>query len=200
MERRAFYISDSATFIKCSSCLPAGIFGPGSHLWTGTTGNVVKIRLPARVYPRVHGGTGIKVFFPPGNNGLSPRTRGNPWAVPQQAIAHGSIPAYTGEPPAGQRRSKARGVYPRVHGGTRICSRFVIEGSGLSPRTRGNLAKFCAGLFGPRSIPAYTGEPSSANSKATLGRVYPRVHGGTRGAVGGVAAERGLSPRTRGNP
>ena len=50
----------------------------------------------------------------------------------------GSIPACAGEPWAGAESSAARGVYPRVCGGTTGTAPTDDNGGGLSPRVRGN--------------------------------------------------------------
>ena len=50
------------------------------------------------------------------------------------------------------------------------------------------------------SIPANAGEPSRSSSHATSPEVYPRERGGTATQGRVLAAELGLSPRTRGNP
>ena len=55
-------------------------------------------------------------------------------------------------------------------------------------------------LFQPRSIPACAGEPSPTISRMALGKVYPRVCGGTRRPVPVLSLAAGLSPRVRGNP
>ena len=74
--------------------------------------------LPARVYPRVCGGTFSNAAPIAGCMGLSPRVRGNP-KVSQAAVSHaGSIPACAGEPTNDYPLSRADGVYPRVCGGT----------------------------------------------------------------------------------
>ena len=92
-----------------------------------------------RVYPRACGGTGNTVPLRRGQEGLSPRLRGNPIQEFEDYAAIGSIPAPAGEPlPAGLKRPTI-GVYPRACGGT-IYERVAYnEKEGLSPRLRGNL-------------------------------------------------------------
>ena len=70
---------------------------------------------------------------------------------------------------------------------------------GLSPRVRGNLvdAVVIADIIG--SIPACAGEPHSSATPPTIGKVYPRVCGGTRDDGNQAPAPAGLSPRVRGN-
>src|SRR5690606_2900185 len=71
---------------------------------------------------------------------------------------------------------------------------------GLSPRTRGNLRTRGPRLARVGSIPAHAGEPSGRASASPTPRVYPRARGGTVGGRGCGRRDRGLSPRTRGNP
>ena len=76
------------------------------------------LRMLAKVYPRVCGGTGATI--PPSNRreGLSPRVRGNPLPGPCYPRAARSIPACAGEPAGVGGRAALGGVYPRVCGGT----------------------------------------------------------------------------------
>ena len=65
------------------------------------------IARPARasvrgVYPRVCGGTEIRISSPVSGCGLSPRVRGNPIVVVNGTVMVGSIPACAGEPPVGR--------------------------------------------------------------------------------------------------
>ena len=50
-----------------------------------------------------------------------------------------------------------------------------------------------------RSIPACTGEPQQAQIGSRVGRVYPRVYGGTEDIRPLEISDEGLSPRVRGN-
>ena len=91
--------------------------------------------------------------------GLSPRVRGNlePGLLP---LAYGrSIPACTGEPDALLRYLGCPAVYPRVYGGTRLCTCWMSWTVGLSPRVRGNLIRDILVSARMGSIPACTGEP-----------------------------------------
>ena len=54
-------------------------------------------------------------------------------------------------------------------------------------------------IYKDRSIPAYAGEPVSAEITALRPRVYPRVCGGTAAGGWDTLAPAGLSPRMRGN-
>ena len=70
------------------------------------------------VYPRVCGGTGLRVLRNHRERGLSPRVRGNPVRYASANTRRGSIPACAGEPTRSYRQSPPAGVYPRVCGGT----------------------------------------------------------------------------------
>ncbi len=151
------------------------------------------------VYPRVGGGTPVKVSGAGWRGGLSPRGRGNQVDAADDGIVRGSIPAWAGEPRPEFPAAPPAEVYPRVGGGTRGNRGTCSISKGLSPRGRGN--PHCPGLRGgpPRSIPAWAGEPREEDDNLAEGKVYPRVGGGTFQL--GQPAQRllGLSPRGRGN-
>ena len=131
--------------------------------------------------------------------GLSPRVRGNRISPQDGGNDEGSIPACTGEPPALATTSKLPWVYPRVYGGTKILLDYAKRGGGLSPRVRGNLGIRGHGCPSCGSIPACTGEPVERSQTRPLGRVYPRVYGGTSIEERTALESEGLSPRVRGN-
>ena len=90
------------------------------------------------VYPRVCGGT-RPVFSPfVYQYGLSPRVRGNRYAIPHCRLPIRSIPACAGEPGPTLTTASLDKVYPRVCGGTPGTVRFCQQRQGLSPRVRGN--------------------------------------------------------------
>ena len=91
-----------------------------------------------RVYPRVCGGTQDRTWGPIGDDGLSPRVRGNLVQVPLPALVARSIPACAGEPGIEWKTFCHCPVYPRVCGGTPKVSLSPSHCSGLSPRVRGN--------------------------------------------------------------
>ena len=111
----------------------------------------------------------------------------------------GSIPAWAGEPHRICHSSKDVWVYPRVGGGTASRVATATFDLGLSPRGRGNHHHQVAALADSRSIPAWAGEPSSRPILPNVGKVYPRVGGGTFTMNAGAQARMGLSPRGRGN-
>ena len=92
-----------------------------------------------------------------------------------------SIPAPAGEPSGGR------------HG-------IVHDGTGLSPRLRGNHSKGMSPQGIQGSIPAPAGEPYRASHTKGPSKVYPRACGGTFTAQSGRRLDNGLSPRLRGNP
>ena len=154
---------------------------------------------PARVYPRVYGGTPwLGCLHSPGG-GLSPRVRGNRHDSTSTKGSIRSIPACTGEPWIPRNRLHHHRVYPRVYGGTPRSSRSISPSAGLSPRVRGNLGPRNVEAVWTGSIPACTGEPDFKKARRSLPRVYPRVYGGTPCWSKGVAMSHGLSPRVRGN-
>src|SRR5690606_30988351 len=90
-------------------------------------------------------------------------------------------------------------VYPRARGGTVIELVDLLDGLGLSPRTRGNQDEGCRTDCRIGSIPAHAGEPPRSMGRTPLMRVYPRARGGTIIRRGYRTDYEGLSPRTRGN-
>ena len=149
--------------------------------------------------------------------------RGNLYKKPETDVVKRSIPACAGEPYRVAACGVRRAVYPRVCGGTSLCTLRYTHCLGLSPRVRGNLPRgvrrACAvyrpGLSprvrgnhvvafpaacGVRSIPACAGEPERRRPDSVRATVYPRVCGGTDWSRRGRRSRRGLSPRVRGNP
>ena len=155
---------------------------------------------PTRVYPRERGGDAQRrrrVFVVAG---LSPRTRGRPGQDRRERGRFGSIPANAGETRYGRVAVNLPRVYPRERGGDIAVSPLAPTVQGLSPRTRGRLARATEGDVAERSIPANAGETGRASRRATATRVYPRERGGDALMVGIASRLAGLSPRTRGRP
>ena len=69
---------------------------------------------------------------------------------------------------------------------------------GLSPRVRGKLLDILLERRIPRSIPACAGEADKREPGNPALQVYPRVCGGSGGALFAATGKRGLSPRVRG--
>ena len=168
--------------------------------WAGEPALEPVIEGIGRVYPRVGGGTLLKLFDDKRAKGLSPRGRGNRSISDLVTTVIRSIPAWAGEPPHGCNVPVWSGVYPRVGGGTRRIRALRYHSRGLSPRGRGNRLRAlqARGLSG--SIPAWAGEPRTGGSGLTVAEVYPRVGGGTVFGRFRRGACQGLSPRGRGNP
>ena len=145
------------------------------------------------------GGTEATKWLGSWSTGLSPRGRGNR----NQNRTGLGVP----------------GVYPRVDGGTDELDGLDASMTGLSPRGRGNRkyprsyrrrersipawtgehGKVQELLPPIRSIPAWTGEPCNRGRCPRPPGVYPRVDGGTTGALPMAQTLWGLSPRGRGN-
>ena len=153
-----------------------------------------------RVYPRVCGGTLAVLGEPSAGIGLSPRVRGNPCRGTGSRQSGRSIPACAGEPAGRRFARRRRWVYPRVCGGTTPATATPRLPRGLSPRVRGNRKDAKDAIDAVRSIPACAGEPRAAAwDRVRLGKVYPRVCGGTSQAKMATGSNAGLSPRVRGN-
>ena len=132
-----------------------------------------------RVYPRPRGGTGQGFLRVRRHAGLSPPTRGNPSHLFCHVNRRGSIPAHAGEPGFPSVVCGTDWVYPRPRGGTPRNSSSVVNTPGLSPPTRGNLAKGRPVCRLAGSIPAHAGEPRHGVRRGRGRAVYPRPRGGT---------------------
>ena len=130
--------------------IPACAGEPDGKLSTVTLG---------AVYPRVCGGTTPTDSDRALTCGLSPRVRGNRYAVVVVEPSLGSIPACAGEPLRHAASCTLTAVYPRVCGGTSIVTRMSLAVPGLSPRVRGNLPWAFNLGYRRGSIPACAGEP-----------------------------------------
>ncbi len=131
--------------------------------------------------------------------GLSPRVRGNRRDCPHPGGRHRTIPACAGEPNAGPTFGSWTRDYPRVCGGTRPRLTHGDGAGGLSPRVRGNHSVIGCAYGCPWTIPACAGEPARGPDVGKGITDYPRVCGGTQRIRRGGLANRGLSPRVRGN-
>ena len=76
---------------------------------------------------------------------------------------------------------------------------FPRYSEGLSPRVRGNHDLVVVGQEAGGPIPASAGEPGLGLNAGTPPGAYPRECGGTSAALSSGLANRGLSPRVRGN-
>ena len=152
-----------------------------------------------RVYPRVCGGTSLRIRGLGRRAGLSPRVRGNLVTYAPAPAPDRSIPACAGEPLSWGRAAHCGRVYPRVCGGTYSGELRVAVMDGLSPRVRGNLTHRHSPRQSCGSIPACAGEPFGYGGAGAAIGVYPRVCGGTTRLIRRAESTCGLSPRVRGN-
>ena len=127
----------------------------------GEPGTSKRSKSPAKVYPRVCGGTGGDSGHGHAADGLSPRVRGNPGCGGLLLLLPWSIPACAGEPARRPTPPAAPPVYPRVCGGTRMSIFVSRTAIGLSPRVRGNREQVYGWHAVYGSIPACAGEPTS---------------------------------------
>ena len=134
---------------------------------------------PAKVYPRLCGGTAIRPPPELPSKGLSPPVRGNPFTDAERKEWERSIPACAGGTIA---RRGRRGVR-----------------RGLSPPVRGNRQHQATVRADGGSIPACAGEPIEIQPPQDKPEVYPRLCGGTPPVRYAACLSRGLSPPVRGN-
>ena len=151
------------------------------------------------VYPRACGGTLSPQSIWTVTTGLSPRLRGNEFALRYTQREDGSIPALAGERKKIYSTRLQGKVYPRACGGTAPVFASVFVTQGLSPRLRGNVPVALFSHDQQGSIPALAGERSTALLKRCSTKVYPRACGGTHWPVFPLQRREGLSPRLRGN-
>ena len=170
--------------IPASAGQPKPRYSPGGLRW---------------VYPRECGATHSHCDRVGNYGGLSPRVRGNRRTGDVVCERHGSIPASAGQPTQAGDSSGAMTVYPRECGAT--WSRYDVkkDGSGLSPRVRGNPFQGRVHDAMDRSIPASAGQPRHSRPICGNERVYPRECGATSLILRINVPVGGLSPRVRGN-
>ena len=181
-------------------CVPTDLSNRSIPACTGNPRGFDLVRYVLRVYPRVYGESAALCAPAAVCRGLSPRVRGIPHRPRLHRRRRGSIPACTGNPPAGQARRRRARVYPRVYGES--VRRHADEAftRGLSPRVRGIRHGRRRGGQQIGSIPACTGNPPAGQARRRRARVYPRVYGESHRGPRNWASPGGLSPRVRGIP
>ena len=155
--------------------------------------------LSRRVHPRVCGETRENLVAYLGEQGPSPRVRGNLRAEVDKTLSEGSIPACAGKPSRRDRRGPTSRVHPRVCGETQAHAGGRNRHQGPSPRVRGNRSFRPRPLRRTGSIPACAGKPATARSAASTFGVHPRVCGETVPSTIASSVSQGPSPRVRGN-
>ena len=131
--------------------------------------------------------------------GLSPRVRGNPARHLAQGQAAGPIPACAGQPSQCVTVLERARAYPRVCGATSCTLTASRRSGGLSPRVRGNPMEEQQPAQSHGPIPACAGQPETGERIEAEPGAYPRVCGATGPMLLLKCAQRGLSPRVRGN-
>ena len=196
----------------CSRSIPA-LAGKPAICSTATS-------LPG-VYPRARGEASPQNGRSSMNCGLSPRSRGSPFAMGRQSPGTRSIPALAGKPEdrTGSRSGRVRSipalagkpgdslrhrsfspVYPRARGEAMMVCITPPPGGGLSPRSRGSPLSVETPWRSSGSIPALAGKPVGVRVRFGVAAVYPRARGEAAQMSQPRKAYRGLSPRSRGSP
>ncbi len=111
----------------------------------------------------------------------------------------GPIPAWAGQPVAGQDGQGRGRAYPRVGGAARCTPPTSRQRRGLSPRGRGSPSLPRFGLAHERPIPAWAGQPSQTPQGISSRGAYPRVGGAAVRSWLSSFSRHGLSPRGRGS-
>ncbi len=151
-----------------------------------------------RVHPRVRGGSAGAIFSCRDDAGPSPRARGKLRSVLCSTPARRSIPACAGEAFATDDYQASPRVHPRVRGGSAFCAAGGEWRKGPSPRARGKLHSTAGWCLPTRSIPACAGEAHRIFHSSVVGKVHPRVRGGSARADTRSGLTEGPSPRARG--
>ena len=175
---------------RCSRSIPASAGQPAVNSVTPGVGEV---------YPRECGATGSWLLVILGAHGLSPRVRGNRCHHKLIPGRHRSIPASAGQPDAVSHGDSPLAVYPRECGATYGLFWGAVQGSGLSPRVRGNRRQDGVVKGRAGSIPASAGQPREPSVASRWVWVYPRECGATMLILRVFQEGQGLSPRVRGN-
>ena len=168
--------------------------------WAGQPGGFRGSTAPPRDHPRVGGATS---GGSPGGGpsvGPSPRGRGNRRSMDNRGGLGGTIPAWAGQPSSARWSPCRRRDHPRVGGATGCEHVAAAVPDGPSPRGRGNLAEKLELADVKGTIPAWAGQPRSGSRPPRPPSDHPRVGGATGSWRAMAAAERGPSPRGRGNP
>ena len=152
-----------------------------------------------RDYPRARGETSSGSDTPPGERGLSPRSRGNLSGSRTDLELQGTIPALAGKPCWTRPAATPKKDYPRARGETEPRVLGFRDAEGLSPRSRGNHRPVSGRGRGLGTIPALAGKPKATHLSSPCKRDYPRARGETVTASPISRSVSGLSPRSRGN-
>ena len=112
-------------------------------------------------YPRARGETVAAMSLQPPFPGLSPRSRGNLQPGGCAVGKSGTIPALAGKPCSCARTATNGRDYPRARGETVVDRAEVVWCQGLSPRSRGNQARYPRRRLPMGTIPALAGKPSA---------------------------------------
>ena len=155
-------------------------------------------RSDSGVHPRVCGGSASPRRAVKSVRGTSPRVRGKLVRRGSTPEELGYIPACAGEAPAATRPEPARGVHPRVCGGSGRIAVARPRSEGTSPRVRGKPASTASCAVYQGYIPACAGEASTSSARARRRRVHPRVCGGSTTREIESRPVKGTSPRVRG--
>ena len=153
---------------------------------------------PGAVHPRVCGGSSLRSRISSSDNGTSPRVRGKRrlWNWGKTPMRY--IPACAGEALQYTQACIAWRVHPRVCGGSATSSLVRLSSSGTSPRVRGKLVDAADPRLDRGYIPACAGEARLPPPERRLGRVHPRVCGGSPYQMRSMSRSHGTSPRVRG--
>ena len=164
----------------------------------GKTRAMGRDRRSDQAHPRVCGENST-VYTPVSRAaGSSPRVRGKPGVLEEEAALLGLIPACAGKTAVWAADRSPGSAHPRVCGeNLRVRSKITGEW-GSSPRVRGKLPRAPRHRLHPRLIPACAGKTQAWSAARSLSAAHPRVCGENPARAGAAPGSTGSSPRVRG--
>ena len=130
--------------------------------------------------------------------GSSPRVRGKPRRLFEDADGGRLIPARAGKTLASSSRTTPVVAHPRACGENDLVIDQEKSFDGSSPRVRGKLTGTLKSFFTGRLIPARAGKTNPVRREASRPRAHPRACGENAPLWNGTLASEGSSPRVRG--
>ena len=152
------------------------------------------------VHPRAGGEIRLAGAALQGDQGSSPRRRGDRPASSRATRGEGFIPAQAGRSGPASANTGDRRVHPRAGGEIRTAEYFDLNTKGSSPRRRGDLQAVPQQARPGGFIPAQAGRSGRPWPRSIPHWVHPRAGGEIGNDDCAVPRPPGSSPRRRGDP
>ena len=166
--------------------------------WAGKTETAPLRAIRCTAHPRVGGENAGQPCRSLTIRGSSPRGRGKPAQLAEEAGVTRLIPAWAGKTLQPPDRRHIPGAHPRVGGENPDGGKYTAGRSGSSPRGRGKHQKRIPGIGHAGLIPAWAGKTPPGRRTAARSRAHPRVGGENEHADYDARLRKGSSPRGRG--